>query len=414
MPNHSSLWEDLRALPRPAWVLFGGTFINRFGSFVLAFLVFYLTSRGYTAAVAGLALSAYGAGSMVAALAGGHLADTIGRRNSIALSMFSSAATMLALSQATAIGPMIALTALAGFTAELYRPASAALVADLTPTGRRITGFAMYRLAVNAGVAAGPAVAGFLAQRSFFWLFLGDALTSVVYGCAAYFALPDDGGHLRQRAVVRSGGRRMIADPRLVRILAATLGLAFVIHQAYATFPLHLARSGYTSVVYGSLMSLNGLLIIIIELWVTTFTRRLPALIALSIGLVLNGIGFGAIGIAATFAALAATVVIWTFGEMVYSPVGSAYIADIAPVDLRGRYQAAYAFTYSLGLMLAPIGGTLLYTVSPSALWLSCLVLCIAGAGLLAGAWMREEGANRRGASTTGAFLADDAVGRRD
>jgi MFS family permease len=98
----------------------------------------------------------------------------------------------------------------------------------------------------------------------------------------------------------------------------------------------------------------------------------------------------------------------------VYSPVGSAYIADIAPVDLRGRYQAAYAFTYSLGLMLAPIGGTLLYTVSPSALWLSCLVLCIAGAGLLAGAWMREEGANRRGASTTGAFLADDAVGRRD
>jgi MFS family permease len=351
---------------------------------------------------------------MVAALAGGHLADTIGRRNSIALSMFSSAATMLALSQATAIGPMIALTALAGFTAELYRPASAALVADLTLTGRRITGFAMYRLAVNAGVAAGPAVAGFLAQRSFFWLFLGDALTSVIYGCAAYFALPDDGGHLPQRIAARSAGRRMIADPRLVRILAATLGLAFVIHQAYATFPLHLARSGYTSVVYGSLMSLNGLLIIIIELWVTTFTRRLPALIALSIGLLLNGIGFGAIGIAATFAALAATVVIWTFGEMVYSPVGSAYIADIAPVDLRGRYQAAYAFTYSLGLMLAPIGGTLLYTVSPSALWLSCLVLCIAGAGLLAGAWMREEGANRRGASTTGAFLADDAVGRRD
>src|SRR3954471_17650278 len=182
MPTHSSLWEDLRALPRPAWVLFGGTFINRFGSFVLAFLVFYLTSRGYSPAAAGLALSAYGIGSMAAALAGGQLADTIGRRNSIALSMFSSATTMLALSQATAIGPMIALTALAGFTAELYRPASAALVADLTPTGRRITGFAMYRLAVNAGVAAGPAVAGFLAQHSFFWLFLGDALTSVIYG----------------------------------------------------------------------------------------------------------------------------------------------------------------------------------------------------------------------------------------
>jgi predicted MFS family arabinose efflux permease len=93
-------WDELRELPRPAWILFGGTFINRFGSFVLAFLVFYLTSRGFSAATAGVALSAYGLGSMAASLASGHLADTIGRRNSITVSMFSSAATMLALSQA--------------------------------------------------------------------------------------------------------------------------------------------------------------------------------------------------------------------------------------------------------------------------------------------------------------------------
>src|SRR5690242_13771417 len=242
MAAASPLWEDLRALPRTAWVLFGGTFINRFGSFVLAFLVFYLTSRGYSAAAAGLALSAYGVGSMAAALAGGHLADTIGRRNSIALSMFSSATTMLALSQASGIRWIVLFTALAGFTAELYRPASAALIADLTPTGRRITGFAMYRLAVNAGVAAGPAVAGFLAQRSFLWLFIGDALTSVIYGCAAYFALPPDHGRMQRTVVPTSALSRMVSDPRLVRVILATLGLAFVVHQAYATFPLHLAR----------------------------------------------------------------------------------------------------------------------------------------------------------------------------
>lgn len=391
MAAASPLWEDLRALPRAAWVLFGGTFINRFGSFVLAFLVFYLTSRGYSAAAAGLALSAYGIGSMAAALAGGHLADTIGRRNSIALSMFSSATTMLAVSQASGIRLIVALTALAGFTAELYRPASSALIADLTPPGRRITGFAMYRLAVNAGVAAGPAVAGFLAQRSFLWLFVGDALTSVIYGCAAYFALPPDRGRLPRPSAPRSALGRMVADTRLVRVIFATLALAFVIHQAYATFPLHLERSGFTPVVYGSLMSLNGLLIIVIELWVTTLTRRLPSLLALAIGLVLNGLGFGAIGIAASVPALAATVVIWTFGEMVYSPVGSAYIADLAPIELRGRYQAAYAFTYSFGLMLAPIGGTLLYSLRPSVLWITCLVLCFGAAGWLTRAWLRER-----------------------
>jgi len=410
MAAASPLLEDLHELPRTAWVLFGGTFINRFGSFVLAFLVFYLTSRGYSAAAAGLALSAYGIGSMAAALVGGQLADTIGRRNSITLSMFSSATTMLALSQATGIRSIVVLTALAGFTAELYRPASSALIADLTPSGRRITGFAMYRLAVNAGVAAGPAVAGFLAQRSFLWLFVGDALTSVIYGCAAYFALPRDGERMSQTAVRESAFSRMVSDPRLVRVILATLALAFVVHQAYATFPLHLARSGFSPVVYGSLMSLNGLLIIVIELWITTLTRRLPSLIALAIGLVLNGIGFGAIGVAASVSALAVTVVIWTFGEMVYSPVGSAYIADIAPTELRGRYQAAYGFTYSLGLMLAPIGGTLLYSVSPSALWLTCLLLCFAAAGLLTRAWVHERitGTRRPTVTPTGGLVADD------
>ena len=404
----SPLWEDLRALPRPAWVLFGGTFINRFGSFVLAFLVFYLTSRGYSAAAAGLALSAYGIGSMAAALAGGHLADTIGRRNTIIVSMFSSATTMLALSQATGIRLIVLLTALAGFTAELYRPASSALIADLTPKGRRITGFAMYRLAVNAGVAAGPAVAGFLAQRSFLWLFVGDALTSIIYGCAAYFALPRDHRAIRERVPQRRVVARMAGDLRLVRMLLATLALAFVIHQAYATFPLHLARSGYTPVIYGSLMSLNGLLIIVLELWVTTMTRRLPALIAIAIGILLNGIGFGAIGLAGSVGALAATVVVWTFGEMVFSPVGAAYIADVAPLDLRGRYQAAWAFTFSLGLMLAPIGGTMLYSVSPSLLWFTCLGICLAASASMAGAWVIERGTGRSLLASTRPAIADE------
>src|SRR3990170_2622047 len=65
-----------------------------------------------------------------------------------------------------------------------------ALLADLVPPQQRVTAFALYRLAINAGFAFGPAAAGFLADRSFFWLFLGDALTSAVFGVVALVALP--------------------------------------------------------------------------------------------------------------------------------------------------------------------------------------------------------------------------------
>jgi MFS family permease len=147
-PGTASLRTDLRALPRPVWFLLAGSFVNRFGSFVLPFLVLYLTHhRGYTAAQAGLALSAYGVGSASAAAAGGVRADHVGRRATIALSMYSSAIVMLALSRAGSLAAVVPLTALAGLAAESYRPASSALLADLVPQGRRVTAFAAYRLA---------------------------------------------------------------------------------------------------------------------------------------------------------------------------------------------------------------------------------------------------------------------------
>src|SRR5437879_10827246 len=98
--NHGepTLVGSLRALPRAAWVLFAGTFINRFGGFVVPFLTLYLTGQGYSVTAAGLAVSAYGVGNLFALLVGGHLADRLGRRETIVLSMFCAAAVMLLLS----------------------------------------------------------------------------------------------------------------------------------------------------------------------------------------------------------------------------------------------------------------------------------------------------------------------------
>jgi MFS family permease len=160
--------NHIRSMPRAAWVLFGGTFINRFGTFVMPFLALYLTRQGFSIARAGLAVGAYGAGLVCASVLGGHLADRMGRRNTIALSMFASAAAMLTLSQARAYSSIVALTWAAGLASELYRPASHALIADLVPEDQRVVAFGIYRFAVNLGFAAGPATAGFLAEHSFF------------------------------------------------------------------------------------------------------------------------------------------------------------------------------------------------------------------------------------------------------
>src|SRR5262249_40044926 len=88
--TQASLRENLRALPRGAWILFFGTFLNKFGTFVLPFLTIYMTRLGYKPTEAGLAVGAYGVGIVCASLLGGYLADRLGRRKTIVLSMFSA------------------------------------------------------------------------------------------------------------------------------------------------------------------------------------------------------------------------------------------------------------------------------------------------------------------------------------
>lgn len=365
---------NFRKLPAPAWILFAGTFVNRFGTFVMPMLAIYLTRNGYTIAETGLAVSAYGAGHIVTSMLGGHLADRFGRRNTIALSMFASGAAMLALSQARSYGAIVACTFLAGASAELYRPASSALIGDLVEPEQRVLAFGLYRFAINLGVAVGPATAGFLADRSFFYVFLADALTSFVYGAIALVALPHGVRTAAHEEAAGDGYRAALADRRFVYFLLATLCMTWVDFQMISTLPIHVTKAGFSPSQYGMLISLNGALIVIFELVLTVWTQRLPAQPLIAIGYFLNCAGFALTGLAHTMPALAATVVVWTIGEMIYAPMSGAYVTNLAPERLRGRYHGLYVMAYSVGLLLGPAIGTAVFERSASALWIASAV----------------------------------------
>ena len=284
-PIEPTLLSRLRALPRPAWILFLGTFLNKFGTFVLPFLTLYLTQRGFSLNDAGLAISAYGVGGLMASVLGGHLADAIGRRKTIALSMFSVAAAMVLLSQSRSLPAIIAATWLAALTGELYRPASSALLADLVPPELRVTAYAAYRMAFNAGFAFGPATAGFLAARGYFWLFAGDAATSVLFGVIALVALPRGLPSRREEGGWRHDLKTVASDGRFVRLLSAAFLIALVFLQISSTFSLQVTGQGFPAATYGLILSLNGVLVVLCELPLTSVTRRFPARAVMAVGL---------------------------------------------------------------------------------------------------------------------------------
>ena len=379
-PDRPKLREQLGALPRPAWILFFGTFVNRFGTFVLVFLVLYLTDKGYSAAEAGTAVAAYGAGHLLSSAIGGYLADTIGRRATIVISMFSSAAVMVALSQVDGLYVIIALAGLAGVAAELYRPASYALLTDLVRPQDRVVGFGAYRLAVNAGFAIGPAVAGLLAERSFTLVFVGDAITSAVFGVVALIWLPQ--GRKTSREDEPGGFRDAFRDRTFVRFLCASFLAAAVYFQFETTLALHVRDAGFSRAAYGALLSVNGLVIVMLELPIASITQRLSAPKVMAAGMLLVGLGFGLTGFAVTMPFLVVTVVIWTFGEMLNAPVATAYAADCAPAHLRGRYTGLTSFMWGFGFTVGPVVGTRIYSAEPDLLWATCAGVAVLAAAL--------------------------------
>lgn len=379
-------WNDVKAMPRPVWLLLLGTLVNRFGSFVIAFLVLYLTKAGYTAAQAGVAISAYGVGGLGAAAVGGYLTDRIGRRRTIAMSMFSSAIVMVSLTTTTEHVAIVVLAALAGFTSELYRPASAAYLTDLTEPGQRVTVWALYRLAINFGSAAGPAVGGFVAEYSFKYLFYGDAITSVIFGVMALTILTST-VHLRlpHTDATKRGTRRELFEDKGLLLFVVAVGLVAMIYmQGYSTFAVQVSAFGFPSKVYGLLIGLNGFLVMLMELPITAITRRFPARPVMALGALLVGAGFGLVRAGDSLPLLVTVVVVFTFGEMIQSPVGGAFISNRAPAHLRGRYMGAFGVAFSIGLILGPGLGTWVFQHNPKLLWTSCFIVGAISAILMA------------------------------
>lgn len=387
----ASLFATLKALPRPVWILFFGTFLNKFGTFVIPFLSLYLTRRGFSIPQAGIAISFYGIGNLLASLVGGHLTDSLGRRNTIICSMFSVAAAMMMLSQAQSFPAILICTALAGLTGEMYRPASAALLADLVPEGNRVTVYAAYRMAFNAGWAFGPATAGFLAEHSYFWLFAGDAASSLLFGIVAWAALPHGIRAATQNQGWKPALRIMSHDKAFLRVLAASVCVSLVFMQMGSTFSLHVTNLGFSATTYGALISLNGVLVVLCELPITRITQRFSPTRVMALGYTLVGTGFALNAFVNKLPAMVLVVCIFTLGEMISTPVSGGYVADLAPQQFRGRYTGAVGLTSALALACGPGVGMTIFSHSPLALWLICGIFGWLGAVIMFNGAAKEE-----------------------
>lgn len=376
----------LAGLPRAVWVLVAGTLITRAGSFVVPFLTIYLhRERGLSLSAAGVALGAWGAGGMIASLSGGSLADRLGRKPVIAGSPILGGLAVVALLFTQAPLAVVAVAFCAGVVAEAGRPAVSAMLTDLTPYERRIDAFALFRLAINLGFAVGTGLGGLLITHfGFARLFVADAATSWIYAAIALMLLPETKPErVATDDTPAPGFKAVVADPTFRRFWIATFFAALVFTQPMATLALVLTGRGLSMAVYGALISMNGVIIIGAEFWISGRSRRYAPPKVMALGALLLGVGFTlTAGAGRAIPLLVGTVAVWTLGEMLGSPTSQAYLGAIAPPDLRGRYAGGLGLAWSLAFTVGPFLGTTALSYGGPALWVGCLVLAAVSAGL--------------------------------
>ncbi|MGK5743036.1 MFS transporter [Micromonospora sp. URMC 103] len=383
-------WDDTAGgLPATFWYLWAGILINRAGAFAMLFLSLYLTdARGASEAVAGAVVGAYGAGGAIGVLLGGVLTDRWGRRATLLAAHVTTAGLMVALALSTHLALIAALSALVGMVHSMPSPAFVAAIVDLVPENRRSRAFNLQFWAFNLGMAVASLLAGVLAEASFLALFLVDACATLATAAVIAWKVPET---LHRRATpaplpaAPPGRRPGLLTPLTDRVFLTFVGLSFLLAvlsmQTSTIMPLAMRADGLGPSAYGLVVALGGALIVLGQLFVPRLIDRHRKHVVLAVSTGLMAIGFGTLTVADGLGVYLGAAVVWTIGSMLAAPPNAQINADLAPLELRGRYQSVFYLTFPAASFVAPTLGGVSLQYLGAAHW-----LIVGGLGVLAAA----------------------------
>lgn len=345
--------------------------------------------------------------ALAGSLLGGALADRLGRR----VVMLLGTALQAVMFACFALSPSRWLDYLAfigiGLGGAVYKPASSAMVADLVPAAERRGVFATFMTAHNVGAVLGPALGAvffFQYRQELLWT---CAAVMLAYGIALYLIVeetlparqskaepPEKSSILRAFKEQLNGYAVIFRDPvfriytlagicALIPIMQLDLYVAvYLTDEVPAQRLFHwLADSPVLSgtKLYGWLLGWNGLLFVLFILPMSKRLGKWKERDVFLLSCLLSGVGTFALGLGTNFWFLFLMTTVFTFGEIVRSPVTQSFISRYAPEQARGQYMGADSLQATAAKFAAPLTVTLSGWLEP--LWIFGIILLLAALG---------------------------------
>lgn len=371
--------DFFRRFPSDVWLLTGlDTLINIGFSVVFPFLALYLhNERGLPMTVVGSIFLVRSVCSGTTNIIGGMLSDRFGRRR-LLLSVFGIGifgySVMALLIGFTAPIWLIAIVYVAAEGIRgIIGPTLSAIVADLVPKERLAESYAVLRVGANVGFALGPAIGGYLITfLSYGWLFSVSALVSLAVTVLIFFFLRESFVGSKERVDFRSTLAVAGDRPFLVFIICGILLTLSIAHLGSTLSVFTVEGLGLSTAQYGLMLTTNGIMVVVCQYPATYLVSKLSKASGLILGSLFYVIGYASLGWVAGFNWALLSIIIITAGEVTYSPISSAVVAEAAPPDKRGRYMGFFALSQTVGFSITPLfGGVLLdrFIAEPRLLW---------------------------------------------
>ncbi|MEU1127798.1 MFS transporter [Streptomyces sp. NPDC005899] len=379
--------QTLAGLPEEFWWLWTSTLVNRLGAFVATFMALYLTlDRGYPASYAGLVAALHGLGGVVSSLGAGVMADRLGRRPTMLIAQLSTAVSVAVLGLMVHPVAIAGVAFVVGMASNASRPAVQAMMADIVRPEDRVRAFSLNYWAVNLGFAVSSAGAGFIAEYNYLAGFMGEAAMTLACAVVVFLKVPES----RPEEAPRVPGAGQPDDVRLSTVLRdgrfmGVVGLSFLValifQQGYVGLPVAMGTDGLSSSDFGTAISVNGVLIVALQIPVTRFIQHRDPRRLLVLSSLVAGYGFGLTAFAGSVGVYALTVCAWTLAEIVNAPTQSGLVVRLSPALGRGRYQGVYTMSWSVAGLVAPLmSGFVIDHYGAAWLWGACALIGTAAA----------------------------------
>ncbi|MCX6878819.1 MAG: MFS transporter [Verrucomicrobia bacterium] len=321
------------------------------------FLAIYLsTHRGVPMAWVGAFLAVSMLVASAAQFIGGEVSDAIGRRKvmvfSLALRSVLVAVIAWIVYSGTGLWAILVVHPLGMFIGSFFHPAARSWVADFVGPSRRLKAYGFLRMGNNAGWALGPALGGLLAEGSYALLFVVTAGVYAVCTVIVALSIKDVPGAASGKFSTPrlSDGVAILRNRQFLRFCVFSFTMCAVMSQLVVSSSLYSKEYlGLSETDIGLLFSINGLMVVALQYFVTRVLQRHCLTTGLAAGALFYAAGYLALGFAPAFWAAGMAMVVVTLGEMAVSPGLQALGANMAPRGEKGRYLGVQGVFQQVG-----------------------------------------------------------------